>query len=181
MTANDRSKNILWIIALCAIAVFAISSRGCGYGYGPWTGDHFTVFGAVTRLFGLWWVLSAGLAIWVGVDANRRGNNGWLWGGLTFLTGLVGLLVYLLLEKDIKIARRGVDDQPIADAPQEVTVPTSETEGTIICCGACGATLRSDFRHCPYCGRSCEERRCSCGRELQPDWKACPDCGNPAT
>ena len=114
MTDNNRSKNIPWIMALCAVALLALFARGCGFGFDHGFGIRGNWFGAVTRLFGIWWVLSAGLAIWVGMDANRRGNNGWLWGGLTFLTGLVGLLVYLLLEKDIKIARRGVDDLPYA-------------------------------------------------------------------
>ena len=37
------------------------------------------------------------LAVWVGVDANRRRMNGVLWGLLVFFTSVVGLIVYLIV------------------------------------------------------------------------------------
>lgn len=42
--------------------------------------------------FALWLYVS----YWVYKDANKRGENGTLWGAVVFLTGLLGIAVYFL-------------------------------------------------------------------------------------
>ena len=106
--------------------------------------------------FGLWGLIQIGLAVWVGVDAHRRGLNGFLWGLLVFFTTVVGLIVYLLVG-------------PSMAQPGVVRGRRS--------CPSCGRHVQSDFKLCPYCSASLGCRQC--GRDLQPDWKLCPQCGTP--
>lgn len=199
MTEERRGNPGLWILAIFALALLILWNVFFDFGW-SWRGRHWLGipwFGPINSLFGIYWVISLGLAVWVGVDANRRGNNGWLWGGLTLVTGLVGLLVYLLLEKDVKIARRGIDDVPGAAAaphggsPGEAgpaggarvvagVEPEVDARPGSGPCEACGAEVRPEFKHCPYCGTSLERRCSRCGRDLERGWRACPDCGAPA-
>ncbi|MDH3593192.1 MAG: zinc ribbon domain-containing protein [Planctomycetota bacterium] len=194
MTDERRSNPGLWILAILAFSVFILWNIFFDFGWG-WRGSrrwmHLPWFGPINSLFGIYAVISVGLAVWVGVDANRRGNNGWLWGGLTFVTGIVGLLVYLLLEKDVKIARRGIDDVPgasgtggVAGAAVAAARPGPAPPGAGVpaegACGGCGAGVRSEYKHCPYCGGSLARRCVRCGHELELGWRACPECGAPA-
>ena len=81
MTEERRNNPGLWILAILAFAVFILWNIffdfGWGWRWNRWSGIPW--FGPINSLFGIYWVISLGLAVWVGVDANRRGNNGWLW------------------------------------------------------------------------------------------------------
>ncbi len=47
-----------------------------------------------------WFIISILLCIWVYRDAERRGMNGALWLIIVLLTGLIGLIIYLVVRKD---------------------------------------------------------------------------------
>jgi len=45
------------------------------------------------------------LAVFVNVDAHKRGSSEWFYTGLVLFTGIFGILVYLLSRPDEKIPR----------------------------------------------------------------------------
>jgi hypothetical protein len=93
------------------------------------------------------WLL---LPTWVYVDARGRGlRRAWLFAFLTALSGLVGLVVYL-------IAR-------------------PEAPATLRCPG-CGREVDGQA-YCPHCGHDLSTAFCSaCRYPLKPDWVFCPAC-----
>lgn len=115
-------------------------------------------------------LLHLGLAIWVGIDANRRGMSGFLWGVLVFLTSLVGLIVYLLVAQG-----QGGKTFRAPNGPGSAHVTATPGEGERQRCPSCGEPLDAEFRVCPSCGTrvACSE----CGRAMRGDWKVCPYCG----
>jgi RNA polymerase subunit RPABC4/transcription elongation factor Spt4 len=129
---------------------------------------HRVTFFPFFGLFGLWSIIQIGLAIWVGVDANRRGSNGFLWGLLVLFTPIIGLIVYLILAPTLA-QRNGV----VAASP-----PSGVDVGSKRPCPGCSTQIEADFKVCPFCGISlcCGQ----CGKPLQSGWKLCPYCGAPA-
>lgn len=88
------------------------------------------------------------LPLWVGFDASWRGMRPWVWGLLTLVTGLIGLLAYL-------IARL---------APPRP-------------CPNCGEPVLAKFKRCPVCGVALLPPRCPvCRTRLKPAWQHCPVC-----
>ncbi len=137
--------------------------------WSPWLSLSWTFSGGDWFLpslsfFCLWMVVQLVLAVWVGIDANRRGMNGFLWGLLVFFTCVVGLLVYLIVAQTTAPARAIA-----GGAPDPAALPEAK-------CGSCGAAVRPDFRVCPYCGAA-RGRDCpQCHRPVEPDWKYCSYC-----
>ena len=128
------------LLALAAIVLTLLWFRGCvgvlgdgHYGF-PWV--------RMYAPLGIWGLISALLGVWVGVDANRRGLNGLLWGLLVFFTGIIGLIVYLLVgpsmtprqDRAATGARAGFGAAPPAAR-----------------CPQCQATTRAEFQACPFC------------------------------
>lgn len=108
-------------------------------------------------IFGFCLLVQAILAVWVGVDANRRGLNGFLWGALVFFTCVVGLVVYLI------VTRSGAACGPVGPVGSSA-------------CRSCGARVQPDFRVCPFCGQPLGNRCANCNRPVATDWKTCPHC-----
>lgn len=167
-----RPNAALWIgLCLIALVFLLLTQHGCWMGGFPWFhwpfGDGraplwvFAPFGFV----GAWLLLQLCLAVWVGVDAGRRGQSGLLWGLLVFFTSVVGLIVYLIAVPMLE--RNGGSGAAAPRTPR----PAEQAN-----CEQCGTPLRPDFKLCPNCGTE-TRRRCDCGRELQRDWKVCPYCG----
>ena len=48
----------------------------------------------------VWFVIAILLCIWVYRDAESRGMNGVLWLIVVLLTGIVGLIIYLVVRKE---------------------------------------------------------------------------------
>jgi len=48
----------------------------------------------------LWLIISILLCVWVYRDAESRGMSGPLWLIIVILTGIIGLIIYLLVRKD---------------------------------------------------------------------------------
>jgi hypothetical protein len=138
--------------------------------WGPFAGDHHILrIGPVFGLLGLGTLLQIFLAFWVGMDANRRGMNGLLWGLLVLFTFVVGLLVYLIVAQT---SGNGTRERP---AP---ALPTTVAAGGGAC-PRCGEGVDTGFKVCPFCGASLAPASpsCpSCARPAKPEWKVCPYC-----
>jgi RNA polymerase subunit RPABC4/transcription elongation factor Spt4 len=159
-------------LGVLAVALFVLNMRGCGFPFGraPWqTGILNTGFwhGQFYGLLGIWGLIQGALAVWVGLDAKRRGQNGVLWGFLVFFTGIVGLVVYLIVVPNL-LGGPGESTGFTAAAPPATPGRT---------CPGCSTAIQQDFKVCPYCGvaLSCRE----CGTPLQGGWKVCPGCATP--
>jgi RNA polymerase subunit RPABC4/transcription elongation factor Spt4 len=150
-------------LALVAAIVLMLSTRGCLFaspltsnwrGWGNWD----PLWG--TGLFGIGWMLFAALAVWVGVDAHRRGSNGFLWGLFVFFAPVIGLVVYLIL-----VTTREGNGAPGVSVQWQQKQP----------CSSCGTAIQAEFKICPYCGHS---QGCTgCGQRVEVGWKVCPHCG----
>lgn len=115
---------------------------------------------------GLGWLLNLILAVWVTLDANRRGMNGVLWGVLVFFTCVVGLIVYLIVAGTA--TRNGAATHPAPAGAGPSAPPAS--------CPGCRGRIEPDFRVCPYCGLTLARRCPSCERSVEAGWKVCPHC-----
>ena len=159
----DFGKIVLLVIAgIIVIWMF----RGCvGMPLlGPW-GHSDWWLPPWLNVFGLGFLIQLGLAVWVGVDAHRRGTSGLLWGLLVFFTSVVGLLVYAIVCTGALVPRDG----------EAAAVPASTAGGAS--CPECAREVRAEFQHCPGCGASLSSTCGSCGRVTEPDWKVCAYCG----
>ncbi|MFQ5876314.1 MAG: zinc ribbon domain-containing protein [Acidobacteriota bacterium] len=119
-------------------------------------------------LLGLCALIQVSLAVWVGLDANRRGMNGLLWGALVLFTCVVGLVVYL-------IVTRGAPS-PAATA---ATAPGFGGELQPATCRRCGAAVQPQFRVCPFCSAPLGARCPKCSQSIASGWKVCPNCAQP--
>jgi len=122
------------------------------------------------RFFGplsVWGILQAILAVWVGLDAGKRGLNGILWGLLVFFTGVVGLIVYLLVGP---VMQRNNTETARPDSTP-AAAPTSPR------CPGCNQRVDPQFKVCPYCAKGLRCR--SCDKTIDAGWKVCPYCTAP--
>ena len=71
------------------------------------------------------------IAVWVYKDAEKRGSNGALWLIIVMLTGIIGIIIWLIVRP------------PIGGHPKQ-----SERM-----CPNCGRPIPMDANICPYCGR----------------------------
>jgi hypothetical protein len=164
MTQEEKPKkridggSILLAIVICVLFFYVLrTGAGFGLGISNWSWHH--------PLLQSLWILSLiqiALAIYVGLDANRRGMQGFLWGALVFFTSIVGLVVYL-------IVCSGVFNQP------QTTVQTERRSGTE--CGSCRSPIKPEYKICPYCGEELNRSCAGCGEPLMSGWKVCPHCG----
>jgi hypothetical protein len=125
---RKSEARLVVLIALFGAAFLLLPVHGC---LSPWINLHGWDFGWPHLLwppfFGFvgWGLIQLGLAVWVGIDANRRGSNGLLWGLLVFFAPIVGLVVYLLVVPSL-------GERP----------PASR-------CPACRAAMDASFKLCP--------------------------------
>ena len=184
---NRKGINIPLVIGLTLVGLvfLLLWTRGCVTqtfglrGWWPWGGHSWPwdptawrtgLFGPLYPLFGIWGLIQVALALWVGVDANRRGINGVLWGLLVLFTSVVGLIVYLLVAPTLESQRNG--RAAVSGPPPDVAPPAR--------CARCNTPLRPDFRACPECGTTTRSACRECDRPLEPGWKVCPFCGTTA-
>ncbi|NLG89298.1 MAG: zinc ribbon domain-containing protein [Clostridiaceae bacterium] len=111
------------------------------YNYSNW---HLAANSIGITAFVLFWL---SLPIWVFLDAKRRNHMPALWGILTAVTNIVGLIIYIL------------------------TRPENPT------CKSCGELLNTKHIYCPYCGSENKQICHSCRTVLEKNWLACPNCG----
>ena len=171
-TSGRIQPGVAVILACIALFILLVNSRGC-WNFGPnmhfdrgWL--NFPFFGVL----GFSGLIQIGLAAWVGVDAQRRGSNGYLWGLLVFFTPLIGLIVYLLWAGDVleRVSER-VQASSTTSEPEPVV---DVTASTAVDCGLCGERIEREFKVCPSCGAA---QRCpGCDKGIQQNWKLCPWC-----
>jgi len=94
-----RAKGLLSLAALAVVSAFAASVLAepgdLGYAFLA-----FLIFGGIILfIIGLLavWIL---LAVWVYRDAKKRGMEATLWLLVVLLTGIIGLIVYLIVRRE---------------------------------------------------------------------------------
>ena len=85
----------------------------------------------------IWFVIAILIAIWVYRDAEKRGSSGPLWLIIVIITGIIGIIIWLLVRPPIGGAKKA----EISDRR----------------CPGCGRVIPMDARVCPYCGKKFEE------------------------
>lgn len=131
--------------------------------------------GAVLVLSLLWITV----AVAVGIHASSRNRSGFVWGLVTFLLGVFGVVVYLLalLITDDPPGDEDGDD----DATRVRTCPACETEhdGSPNYCSECGEPLDEDNDVVvARLLRSGSRGYCSnCKTQVDLDADGCPNCG----
>jgi len=87
----------------------------------------------------LWLIISILLCVWVYRDAESRGMSGVLWLIVVIITGIIGLIIYLLVRKD----KQGP--------------PSPATTSVTRVCTSCGRAISSGVKFCPHCGKEIPE------------------------
>jgi RNA polymerase subunit RPABC4/transcription elongation factor Spt4 len=115
------------------------------------------------------------LTIVVGADAHSRGRSGFLWGFLTFFTGLVGAFVYAL----VVLTGDGAEDDGDPDVVRVCRNCSAAHEGTPAYCSDCGEPLdEADDRPVASVLRSGSRGYCgNCRSQVDLDADDCPNCG----
>ena len=170
-TQDGRMKpGVAILLAVIGVVFLLMYIRGCPLRPSWVQWDHrsfvFSPFAPFFGLVGIWGLIQIGLAIWVGIDAHRRGSNGFLWGLLVFFTPVVGLIVYLILAPSLAKRNGATAAQPPPAVPPS-TVP----------CPSCGQALQPEFKACPYCSFSLRCKQCD--QPVRKGWKVCPYCTAP--
>lgn len=83
----------------------------------------------------VWFIINILLCIWIYKDAESRGMNGALWLIIVFISGIIGLIVYLVVRKE-------KERQP---SPYTATP-------SVRYCPYCGKEIDANANFCPYCG-----------------------------
>lgn len=123
-------------------------------------------------LFGL--LLGIGLTVAVGIDAHNRGRSGFVWGLLTFFTGLLGAFIYAL----VVLTDDGTDRADV-DEVRRCSNCSATHPGSPDYCSECGEPLGSDD-DTPVATvlRSGSQGYCSnCKARVNFDAETCSDCG----
>ena len=182
-TQSNGRMNVGVAVLLAVIAIAFLSLQGLllphgghRWSIGPWSYNPFQLF---YGMLGITFLIQLVLAVWVGIDAQKQGHNGFLWGILVFFTPVIGLIVYLLL---VPVLARRNGDPPFATAPAGAApatagAPAAESPPASATCPACRAQIEADFKVCPVCGNSL---RCAgCDKPIRGGWKVCPYCATP--
>jgi len=85
-------------------------------------------------------IIGIALAIWVYKDAEKRGSSGALWLIIVLITGILGLIIWLVVRP------------PIGGKKTETAAASSPDRR----CPSCGRAIPDDARVCPYCGKNFE-------------------------
>ena len=94
--------------------------------------------------FMIYWVL---LALYIYQNALKSKLNPYLWGGITLITNIAGVVIYIIYKQNQKT------------------------------CFKCGALQDKNHIHCTYCGTKLNETCHTCGSVLNRNDKYCAKCG----
>lgn len=98
-----------------------------------------------TASFIFFWLI---LPIWTFIDAKKKNYKPALWGILTLLTNVIGLIIYILTRREIST------------------------------CHSCGEILDDRHIFCPYCGTPNRNICIACNKIIENGWAVCPYCGH---
>ena len=131
---NLKIVTFLSVLLSMFISSFAFAAD---YFYSPLDqGIFFGLSGLICGLIIVIWIVFILIAIWVYKDAEKRGSSGVLWLIIVILTGIIGIIIWLIVRP------------PIGGHP-------GSGGGRI--CPNCGRPIPMDARICPYCGKKFEE------------------------
>jgi hypothetical protein len=92
------------------------------------------------------------LAVWVYRDAEKRGESGILWLIIVLITGIIGLIIWLIVRGDKPV----ISSEPATKVPPPPpTVQTAQTTDAQFCPN-CGASIQPNSIYCANCGASLE-------------------------
>lgn len=94
--------------------------------------------------FMIYWVL---LALYIYQNALKSKLNPYLWGGITLITNIAGVIIYIIYKQNQKT------------------------------CFKCGASQDKNHIYCTYCGTKLNETCHTCGSVLNRNDKYCAKCG----
>ena len=94
------------------------------------------IFGIMCIIPIIWFIIGILIAIWVYKDAEKRGSSGILWLIIVLLTGIIGLIIWLVVRPPIGGGKPAGSDRK---------------------CPNCGRAIPMDARTCPYCGKKFEQ------------------------
>lgn len=83
----------------------------------------------------IWLIIGILIAIWVYKDAEKRGTSGALWLVIVILTGIIGLIIWLVVRPPLGGEKKKESDRR---------------------CPNCGRAIPMDARSCPYCNKKFE-------------------------
>jgi len=95
-------------------------------------------FGWICLLPLVFFIVAILLCVWVYRDAESRGMSGVLWLIIVLITGIIGLIIYLIVRKE--------------KAP-----PGPPAEKITRVCTSCGRVVAPDIKFCPHCGKELPE------------------------
>ncbi len=84
----------------------------------------------------IWLVIAIIIAIWVYRDAEKRGSSGALWLIIVIITGIIGLIIWLVVRPPVGGEKK---------------------QGSGRTCPNCGRPIPMDARVCPYCSKKFED------------------------
>lgn len=113
-------------------------------------------FSGIVLFIFLFFLIAILIAVWVYKDAKRRGENGALWLLIVLLTGLIGLIIWLI----VRPPERVYVPVPPGYAPPHpgpaATSPGPPPSGYYplpnVFCPACNAPNTAANRYCAACG-----------------------------
>jgi len=136
-------KNLKKVTILLAGVLLTMACSAIASATNPWD-DYYSNSADAAAFMGLglivcaiigiiWFVIWILVAIWVYKDAEKRGKSGVLWLLIVIITGLLGLIIWLVV--------RG------------------EKEKSSRHCPNCGRGIPEDARVCPYCNKKFDEQQ----------------------
>ena len=127
--------SLAFILMSVAIAVGASAQE-----YPDWSGSDKALFWGLTGAFCfiplIAVIIGIVLAIWVYRDAEKRGSSGALWLIIVLITGIIGLIIWLIVRPPIGGKKEASSERR---------------------CPNCGRIIPNDARVCPYCSKKFEE------------------------
>ncbi|MBS3781436.1 MAG: hypothetical protein KGY66_05050 [Candidatus Thermoplasmatota archaeon] len=101
-------------------------------------------------------IISIVIAYWVYKDAEKRNENGMLWGLIGFFLSIIGLIIWMVVRPDMDEVRREeqMKQQSWQQQPQQQQQPPQQ-EGNQ--CPDCGNEMRYIDEHDRWYCDSCQE------------------------
>jgi RNA polymerase subunit RPABC4/transcription elongation factor Spt4 len=148
------------------------SNTASAYDYYPYY-DPFAIWGTCLLIYLILFFVWLILAIFVYKDAEKRDKSGVLWLIIVLLTGIIGLIIWLVVRP------------PLGG---EIPMPTYQSPPQYRVCPRCNSNIPMFSRFCQHCGQQFETpssfekenkpKYCrNCGSVIQSNRKFCSECG----
>ena len=94
----------------------------------------------------IWFVIAILIAVWVYKDAEQRGSNGALWLIIVILTGIIGIIIWLIARPPIHSKKNDVKCQ-ICGIPKgdKHFYVVNKKDQKLIVCGKCVEPYRNEI------------------------------------